>query len=144
LSRKYPIRPWVSAHAVIYNDKNEILLAKRAGEPKKEFWFPPGGAIELGETVVDGIKREILEETCITVKNMRFVDYIDAITRDKESKVAYHYTVFIFVAEHDTGMVSARDDALDAVWVTEEIIRSGKFPVPGELLIILDKINARR
>lgn len=144
MSRKYPTRPWVSSHAVIYNDKNEILLTKRASEPKKEFWFPPGGAIDLGETIVEGVKREILEETCISVKNLQYVDYIDAITRDKDMKVAYHYAVFIFVADYDTGIIVAQDDALDVKWVSEETIRSGKFPIPSELLRIIDTISVSR
>ena len=59
-NRKYPRRPWVSAHGIIFDKKREkILLTKRAAPPKALFWFPPGGAIDLGETVKEGLRRVV-------------------------------------------------------------------------------------
>ena len=42
---------------------NEILLIKREKEPLKDKWSLPGGHLELGETIINGMKRECLEET---------------------------------------------------------------------------------
>lgn len=140
--RKYPKRPWVSAHAIIFDrEKKKILLTKRAAPPKQNFWFPPGGAIDLGETVQEGVKREIKEETDIYVNNLRFVDFIDGITRDAEGRVIFHFVVFMYEADYLKGTIKAQDDALDVKWVSFEEILSETIPVPTELKAIVKKIR---
>ena len=139
-NRKYPRRPWVSAHGIIFDKKREkILLTKRAAPPKALFWFPPGGAIDLGETVEEGLRREIYEETDISVGTLRFIDYIDGITHDSNTKVEFHFVVFMFEAEYSKGKIKAKDDALDVKWVPLEDIMSEAIPVPSELISILNK-----
>ncbi len=43
--------------------ENQILLVRRAFEPAKGSWSLPGGFLELGETLEEGAKRELKEET---------------------------------------------------------------------------------
>lgn len=141
-NRKYPQRPWVSAHGIIFNQqRTKILLTKRAAPPKALFWFPPGGAIDIGETVEEGLKREILEETDIIVENLQFINYINGITHDSDNKVEYHFVVFMFEAEYSKGTIKAKDDALDVKWVSLEEIMSEAIPVPTELISILRGMN---
>jgi len=47
---------------VVASWDNQILLCKRAIEPRKGFWTLPAGYMELGERVEDGAKREAWEE----------------------------------------------------------------------------------
>ncbi|MHA2304240.1 MAG: NUDIX hydrolase [Candidatus Hodarchaeales archaeon] len=140
-SRKYPSRPWVSAHAVIFNKMNKVLLTKRAAPPKANYWFPPGGAIDLGETVEWGLRREIKEETNIIVSNLNLLDYIDGITHDAENKILYHYVVLIFTADYLEGEVLADDDALDAQWFSSSDIINEKIPIPNELIRLIKRIK---
>ncbi len=141
-NRKYPERPWVSAHAIIFDQhRKKILLTKRAAPPKALFWFPPGGAIDLGETVEEGVRREIEEETDIIVNNLRFVNYIDGITRNTENQVIYHFIVFMFVADYLKGTVKAKDDALDVKWVPVDDIMSEAILVPKELISTLEEVK---
>ncbi len=37
------LSPLVSIDLIVYNDKNEVLLGKRANRPAKDYWFVPGG-----------------------------------------------------------------------------------------------------
>lgn len=46
------------AGGIVYNDLNEILLQKRGD---RNMWGLPGGAMELGESLEETAKREILE-----------------------------------------------------------------------------------
>lgn len=49
----------------------EILLCRRAIEPRKGFWTVPAGFMENGETVAEGAARETVEEACAPLVNMR-------------------------------------------------------------------------
>ena len=55
----------MSVHAVIVNDRNEVLLLKANYGAKS--WGLPGGAIEPGETIHETLERECVEEIGIKV-----------------------------------------------------------------------------
>ena len=44
-------------------DGTKVLLVRRGQEPLKGQWSLPGGALELGETLQQGVVSEVLEET---------------------------------------------------------------------------------
>ena len=50
--------------ALIFNDQEEILLQRRRD---MDFWGLPAGAVELGESVLEALKREVAEETSLRV-----------------------------------------------------------------------------
>ena len=50
----------------VWND--EVLLCKRAIEPRKGFWTLPAGYMELGETTEQAVQREAKEEACATIE----------------------------------------------------------------------------
>ena len=51
----------LAAAGIVMNEKNEILMVKNL----RRGWEFPGGQVEAGENVINGVKREILEETGI-------------------------------------------------------------------------------
>ena len=55
----------VSAGAIVLNERGEVLLIR---DDRRGSWTFPGGIIEEGEGVLDGVKREVLEETGIEVE----------------------------------------------------------------------------
>lgn len=54
----------ISAAGVVLNEKGEILLVKTY----RDGWVFPGGIVEVGENVIDGVKREIMEEAGVEVE----------------------------------------------------------------------------
>ena len=56
--RRYPKRPIVGVGALIFK-RDRILMAQRGKEPLKGWWSLPGGALELGESLADGVRREV-------------------------------------------------------------------------------------
>jgi 8-oxo-dGTP pyrophosphatase MutT (NUDIX family) len=58
----------LSAGAVVLNDEGKILLIKG---PRRGWEFP-GGIIELGETIQNGIIREVKEESGIDIEVIKF------------------------------------------------------------------------
>ncbi len=66
MRREYPEAPIVGVGAVVI-DGTKVLLVRRGQEPLKGEWSLPGGALELGETLQQGVVREVLEETGLIV-----------------------------------------------------------------------------
>lgn len=76
----------VVVHGVVIKD-GKILLTKRAGnllETGK--WCLPGGYMDRDETLVQGIEREVLEETGWKVKNVEFMSFIDNPDRPNDGE----------------------------------------------------------
>lgn len=63
----------VVSKAILLNARGEVLLLRRSGtDPRRPGeWDFPGGAVEAGEEINDGMAREILEETSIKVEPAR-------------------------------------------------------------------------
>lgn len=59
--RALGVRPSVSA--VIFDHRGHLLLQQRSDGGQ---WGLPGGSVEIGESVVDAVIREVLEETGLT------------------------------------------------------------------------------
>jgi len=85
--------------AIIYNDRGEILLTKSSKRP--DHWQIPGGHVEMGETCVDALKREIMEETGLEIDNIEFNDLQDCIY-PKEFEREVHF-VFLDYSAHLSG-----------------------------------------
>jgi len=55
----------VSVSGVIFDDHGRVLLIRRRDN---QHWEPPGGVLELNETIPDGLRREIREETGLDIE----------------------------------------------------------------------------
>ena len=60
MQREFPVAPLVGVGAVIV-EEGRVLLVRRGTEPLKGQWSLPGGLLELGESLTDGVIREVLE-----------------------------------------------------------------------------------
>ena len=60
------------ASVIVLDNENRVLLQKR-NSPKK-VWGLPGGLMDLGESLEETAKREVLEETGLEINNLKLVD----------------------------------------------------------------------
>jgi ADP-ribose pyrophosphatase YjhB (NUDIX family) len=116
MNREYPSGPVLGVGAVVL-DRQSVLLVRRANEPLKGEWSLPGGGVELGETLVGAIAREVREETGLTVEVGPVVDVLDRIRFDDDGRARFHYVLVDFVCRPVSGVVSSGSDADAAKWV---------------------------
>ncbi len=93
-----------------------VLLVRRGKAPNAGSWSLPGGRQELGETAVDGARRELLEETGVTAGPLILAANVDSIHRDAAGAILFHYTILDFAGQWLAGEPVAGDDVTDAVW----------------------------
>ncbi|MDQ2900759.1 MAG: NUDIX hydrolase [Acidobacteriota bacterium] len=114
--RRYPERPILGVGALIL-DGDRILLVERGKEPLKGFWSIPGGVLEVGETLREGIRREVLEETGLAIETLAVLEIFERIMRDSDGKPEYHYVLIDYVCRVAGGTLVAGDDVTRAQWV---------------------------
>lgn len=116
ISRHYPDRPVLGVGAIIL-DADRILLVERGREPLKGYWSLPGGMLETGETLLEGVKREILEETGLVIQPLQIAEVFERIMRDAEGRSEYHYVLIDYLCLAAGGTLGAGDDVSRAEWV---------------------------
>jgi ADP-ribose pyrophosphatase YjhB (NUDIX family) len=97
-----------------------VVLVRRAKAPRMGEWSIPGGMLELGETLRDGVAREIEEETGLRVKSEEVLDVFDSIVTDAEGKTQYHYVLVDYLCSVTGGELRAASDVSEARWATLE------------------------
>jgi ADP-ribose pyrophosphatase YjhB (NUDIX family) len=128
IRREYPDAPILAVGAVVVKFAGEqasVLLVRRGNEPQKGTWSLPGGAVELGETMEQAIRREVLEETGLMVEPLGILEVLDRILLDERGRVQYQYVLVDYVCLAAAGGVLAcESDATEARWVPEGDIAS--------------------
>jgi ADP-ribose pyrophosphatase YjhB (NUDIX family) len=92
-----------------------VLLVKRRFEPLAGRWSLPGGALEVGETMAEGLAREMKEETGLDVDVGPVVDVFDRITRDESGRVRFHYVLVDCLCTIRAGTPVAGSDVAEVV-----------------------------
>jgi ADP-ribose pyrophosphatase YjhB (NUDIX family) len=114
--RRYPKRPMVGVGALILR-RGRILMAQRGKEPMKGWWSLPGGALEIGESLADGVRREVREETGLEIHPVKVFEIFERIMRDAEGKPEYHYVLIDYLCRVTGGQLSPGDDVCAVEWV---------------------------
>ncbi len=97
-------RPKVGVGVVIMKD-GKVLLGKRKNAHGEGSWCFAGGHLEYGESWEECARREALEETGLTIKNVRF----GTITNDIFEKEQKHYITLYMLCEPDVGQVTVME-----------------------------------
>ncbi len=65
--RHYPDAPLVGVAAAVFDPAGRVLLVQRGRPPRAGSWGLPGGLLEVGETLVAGVQREVREECGVEI-----------------------------------------------------------------------------
>jgi 8-oxo-dGTP diphosphatase len=120
IQREFPETPLIGVGAVIVDDSGRVLLIRRATEPLKGHWSIPGGLVELGESLVEAVCREVKEETGLIVNIEAVVEVVDRIYKSSDvekSPVRYHYVIVDYWCQIIGGVLEPLSDASEVAWV---------------------------
>jgi 8-oxo-dGTP diphosphatase len=130
----YPTAPQVGIGIIVLRGA-EVLLVRRGKPPAKGAWSLPGGRQELGETAEACARRELLEETGVTIGPLTLIAHVDSIHRDTTGRIEFHYTILDFGGHYESGEAIAGDDVTELAWVREQDFDAYKlWPVAREVI----------
>ena len=125
-SREYPERPVVGVGGVII-ENGRALLIRRGSEPLRGQWSIPGGTLELGESLQEGVARELREETGLEVRVLELIEVFDRIFPDEHLQVSeqkrgprFHFVIVDYLCERIGGKPLAGSDVTDVAFSTED------------------------
>ena len=127
-----PKTPSVVAECVLFDPMWRVLLICRGNEPFRGDYALPAGFVEIGETVEDGCRREVKEETGVEIgdQGLKLIGVYSDPARDPRGRtVSVAYAVRL-LREIEP---QAGSDAQSANWVQDW--RSKKFAFNGAEII---------
>jgi 8-oxo-dGTP diphosphatase len=128
-TREFPELPMVGVGGVVI-DGERVLLVRRGTEPARGEWSIPGGLLEVGETLAEGVVRELREETGLTVRVLELIEALDRIFMDSQEdqrardglrpRPRYHYVILDYLCEVLTGQPTISEEITDLAFVRED------------------------
>ena len=103
----------VSVAAVITDDHGRALLIRRRDN---QHWEPPGGVLEVEESVTDGLEREALEETGLRVAPLALTGVYKNMRRG--------IVALVFKCQVTGGQLSINDEVSEFKWATRDEVET--------------------
>jgi len=127
--REYPEKPIVGVGGVVIEERRALLI-RRGSEPLLGRWSIPGGTLELGETLVEGTERELMEETGLAVRVLDLIEIFERIhfgrgaeetwTAPEEGRrPRFHFVIADYLCQRISGQAAAGGDVTDVAWARE-------------------------
>jgi ADP-ribose pyrophosphatase YjhB (NUDIX family) len=135
LSRRYPEVPLVGTAATVFDGAGRVLLVQRGHAPRKGSWGLPGGLLDLGERLEEGVRREVHEECAIEIDVGGLVTNFEVLNYDDDGRLEYHYIVVEYWATLRSGEATAADDAEAVAWANPDDL-DGYALLPDTLRVI--------
>jgi ADP-ribose pyrophosphatase YjhB (NUDIX family) len=146
--REHPEHPMVGVGGVVI-DHGRALLIRRGGPPLQGEWSIPGGLLEVGETIEQGIARELMEETGLDVRVVELIEVFERIfpappgangAAPDPKRPQYHFVILDYLCELRGGTLVAGSDATEFAWAREDEL--AKFNVTVAVKRVMRKAFA--
>ncbi len=118
-SREYPDRPIVGVGGVVI-EEGQALLIRRGSPPLQGEWSIPGGKLEVGETLFEGVQREMLEETGLEVRVLELIEVFERIFPDAGGRAQYHFVILDYLCQAVSGTPRPGGDSTEIARAREE------------------------
>ncbi len=128
--KKYPI---TTVGALIFNEKKEFLLVKTYKWKGK--YGIPGGKIDMGETSIDALYREIKEETNLSIENATLILVQDCIFSEEFHTPKHFIFLNYSCFTHNPADIILNDEAHEYIWVDKETANQMDLNTPTKKLI---------
>ncbi|QFY13701.1 NUDIX domain-containing protein [Nonomuraea phyllanthi] len=102
----------VSVAGVVVDDAGRALLTRRADNGE---WQAPGGVLEIGETITDGVRREVLEETGLIVEPLGLTGVYKNMARG--------IVALVFRCKATGGQLVTNEEVTAFHWASEDQVR---------------------
>lgn len=103
----------VSVSGVIVDAGGRALVVRRSDN---QHWEPPGGVLEVDEPILDGLRREIAEETGLEVS----VGQLSGVYKNMRRAII----ALVFRCEQSGGTLRLNSEVTEFGWMTPEEIRA--------------------
>ena len=110
-----PKSPGLATDCVVLDARNRLLVVRRKMPPFKGQFSLPGGFVEIGETVEDACRRELMEETSLKVGKLQLVGIYSDPKRDPRA----HICTVGFLVRVGRVTPKAGDDAAAVEWIED-------------------------
>ena len=107
----------VSVAGIVIDDQDRVLVIRRRDN---NHWEPPGGVLELNETFEQGVRREVLEETGVTVT----VDRLTGVYKNMNRGIV----ALVFRCHPEGQPVTATSEAREVRWMNRSQIAQAMDP----------------
>jgi 8-oxo-dGTP diphosphatase len=108
-----PKTPLLATDCVVFDARGRVLLIRRGSPPFKGKYALPGGFVDIGESVEDACRRELMEETGVKAGRLALLGVYSDPGRDPRG----HTCSVVFLTRVGSAVAKAGTDAAAAEWV---------------------------
>jgi 8-oxo-dGTP diphosphatase len=123
MSSPFSAFPIPVVRLILPDEHKRVLILQRTGSTNSGEWCLPGGKIDYGETVEEGIRKELKEETDLDLCSFRFLFFQDSLPKELGG---IQYLNLYFECEW-TGKVTLNCESSDFVWIDRAEIAQYKI-----------------
>jgi 8-oxo-dGTP diphosphatase len=110
-----PVTPRLCTDCIAVDAKGRVLLIKRGHPPYVGHYALPGGFVDIGETVDDACRRELMEETGVKAGKLHLVGVYSDPKRDPR----FHSAAVAYLTRVRAPKATAGDDAAAVEWIDD-------------------------
>ncbi|WP_329610108.1 NUDIX hydrolase [Pseudalkalibacillus berkeleyi] len=122
----------VSAGVFVFDQYDRVLLHQRSDNG---YWGIPGGFMELGESIEDTARREVFEETGITLRHLRLFKIYSGPHWDQvlDNGDELSGVIAIFTCGDFSGVLKLNEESLNACFFPLAALPQNLFPIQRQM-----------